>query len=282
MSTFFLFLFHLNIIFLHELQSTLYTSSFPIKSCYYVSGTTWWPCFLYAIRTATMIAVVRELGMRLILFSNLIGTIRFWCLKLTTSPTNITKLCPSCIYFEERAWWWGYLCTGTCYFHADFCCFLIVTGVAESIWKFVPHKLTLPERELPPSIVLLSHQSGKLRLNNEALKLLETIKKPVAVLAICGPYRTGKSYFLSRFLGIPDAFEVGDTLDSCTHGIWMSTTVLECDEFMLLLLDTEGTEPVGETSSIVTPLLVMTSLLSSYLIYNTIGAPKKSELKEMR
>lgn len=159
---------------------------------------------------------------------------------------------------------------------------LIITEVTESIWKFVPHKLALPERELPPSIALLSQQSGKLRLNNEALKLLETINKPVAVLAICGPYRTGKSYFLSRFLGIPDAFEVGHTLDSCTHGIWMSTTVLECDEFMLLLLDTEGTEAVGETSSIVTPLLVMTSLLSSYLIYNTIGAPKKSELKEMR
>lgn len=154
--------------------------------------------------------------------------------------------------------------------------------IAELIQKFVPHQLTLPERQLPPSIVLLSHQNGKLRLNNEALKLLETINKPVAVLAICGPYRTGKSYFLSQLLGIPNAFEVGHTLDPCTHGIWMGTTVLECDEFMLLLLDTEGTEAVGETNSIVTPLLVMTSLLSSYLIYNTSGAPKKSELREMR
>lgn len=32
----------------------------------------------------------------------------------------------------------------------------------------------------------------------EALKLLEAVDLPVAVISICGPMRTGKSYILSR------------------------------------------------------------------------------------
>ena len=161
---------------------------------------------------------------------------------------------------------------------------LIATEVADTKSiksKFVRRKLTLPGRQLSPSVALLSHQNDRLHLNKDALKLLETINKPVAVLAICGPYRTGKSYFLSQILGIPNAFKMGHTLDPCTYGIWMGTTVLECDEFTLLLLDTEGTDNFEESNSIVS-LLTVTSLLSSYLIYNSSGAPRKSDLNKMK
>jgi len=127
-----------------------------------------------------------------------------------------------------------------------------------------------------------SSHKPSLQLLPDALDLLRTIKKPVAVVAVCGPYRTGKSYLLSRILGIPGAFKVGHTTSACTHGIWMATQVLECDEFSLLLLDTEGIDAVSGTGSNDARVLVMAILLSSYFIYNSIHVPRKDDLEKMR
>ena len=121
-----------------------------------------------------------------------------------------------------------------------------------------------------------------LRLLPDAISLLRTIDKPVAVVAVCGPYRTGKSYLLSRILGVSDAFQLGHTTSACTHGIWMATQVLECDEFALLLLDTEGIDAVSGTGSTDASILVMAILLSSYLIYNSVHVPTKNDLEKMR
>ena len=124
----------------------------------------------------------------------------------------------------------------------------------------------------------------ELNLIPKALEILETIKKPVAVLAIYGPYRSGKSFFMSRVIGQQDTFKVEHSMDASTRGIWLSTTALECDEFVLLLLDTEGIgAPEGERSeAITTKLLVTTTLLSSFLIYNSTGVPKQGDLQQMR
>lgn len=132
--------------------------------------------------------------------------------------------------------------------------------------------------------------TAKLQLVPEARDLLKTIgDKPIAVLAICGPYRSGKSYFLSRVVGEPGTFkgltfETARSTQVCTRGIWLSTTALECDEFVLLLLDTEGTgalEGKGH-ESFTTKLLVTTILLSSFLIYNSMDVPKQTDLQQMR
>ena len=115
-----------------------------------------------------------------------------------------------------------------------------------------------------------------------ALKLLETIDKPVAVLAIAGPTRTGKSYILSRILGDSTAFELGHTTRAHTKGIWMSTSVLECSEYCILLLDTEGIDAVNDKATNDAKILVSTLLLSSYFIYNSTGVPRKPDLERMR
>lgn len=129
-----------------------------------------------------------------------------------------------------------------------------------------------------------SHDNTELQLIPEALELLKTIQKPVAVLAICGPYRSGKSFFMSRVIGQQDTFKLGHSMEVCTRGIWLSTRALECDEFVLLLLDTEGIGAVeGEgPESITTKLLVSTILLSSFLIYNSTEVPKQADLQQMR
>ena len=167
--------------------------------------------------------------------------------------------------------------------------------------EFKQRNLTLPNgQSLPSAIPLvipndtdyntstneLTQIPGEKRtgliLNKDALDLVRSIKKPVAVLSICGPYRTGKSYILSRMLGRSDAFHLGHTMNACTFGIWMGTSVLECEEFVLILLDTEGIDAVGSSQSSDAGILVMTILLSSYMIYNSQRVPTKNDLEKMK
>ena len=115
-----------------------------------------------------------------------------------------------------------------------------------------------------------------------ALELLNTIKKPLAVLSIAGSARTGKSYILSRFLGDAEVFQLGHTTDACTKGIWMSTSVLECTEYCIILLDTEGMDALNDQASNDAKILVTTLLLSSYFIYNSLGVPHRNDLEKMR
>ena len=114
------------------------------------------------------------------------------------------------------------------------------------------------------------------------LELLRSIDKPLAILSICGPYRSGKSYFMSRLLGSPGAFQLGHSMRACTRGIWMATTILECEEFATIFLDTEGIDAVGASETMAMSLLTLTTLLSSYLIYNSKKVPQKVDLDKMR
>ena len=123
---------------------------------------------------------------------------------------------------------------------------------------------------------------SQLCLVGDAVQLLRSIEKPIAVLSICGPYRTGKSYILSRLLGAPGAFSLGHSMHACTFGIWMGTTVLECEKFVLVFLDTEGIDAVSGSQSDDASILVMTILLSSYMIYNSQRVPQKTDLEKMR
>ena len=130
--------------------------------------------------------------------------------------------------------------------------------------------------------ILLDVKQDALVPCDTALKLLETIHKPVAVLSIAGPTRTGKSYILSRFLGEPDAFELGHMPRAHTKGIWISTSVLECSKYCIVLLDTEGIDSVNDQASNDAKILVSTLLLSSYFIYNSMGVPRSNDLQKMR
>ena len=171
-----------------------------------------------------------------------------------------------------------------------------------------------------------------LKLIPETLKLLEKISKPVAVVSICGPYRSGKSYFLTRLLNnektsqldhkveepsqldhskeepsqlehkeepsqldggkkepsemnraIEETFQLGHSMDACTRGVWMASSVLECDDFVVVMLDTEGIDAATSSgSSVLTDMLAFTLLVSSTLVYNSSNVPKKRDLNQMR
>ncbi|XP_028409814.1 guanylate-binding protein 1-like [Dendronephthya gigantea] len=129
-------------------------------------------------------------------------------------------------------------------------------------------------------------QRTNLYLVPEALELLKLIKSPLAILAICGPMRTGKSYILSRLLGEVDAFDLGHTFDPKTFGIWMGTKILlgkdkNGKEQAVLLLDTEGIDAPGANVTQDAGILVLTILISSILIYNSQNVPYKKDLEKL-
>ncbi|KAG5282807.1 hypothetical protein AALO_G00034830 [Alosa alosa] len=62
---------------------------------------------------------------------------------------------------------------------------------------------------------------GHMRVQQEALQILEQIQQPVVVVAVVGLYRTGKSYLMNRLAGKHTGFALGSTIESKTKGIWM-------------------------------------------------------------
>jgi hypothetical protein len=124
----------------------------------------------------------------------------------------------------------------------------------------------------------------EIKLVPETVGLLQGVSKPVAVLSMCGPFRSGKSYFLSRVLGAQETFQLGHTVAACTRGIWMASSVLECEEFVVILLDTEGIgapDRMGSGSGM-SQLLVLLMLTSSMLVYNSMNVPRGKDLCQLR
>ena len=164
--------------------------------------------------------------------------------------------------------------------------------------------LQLNGLDLPPSIPLIISDSytwnkdtntisilpeaetrsvGSVQLISDAIQMIQSIEKPIAVASIFGPLRSGKSYLLSKLHGKSNTFGLGHDMDPCTKGTWISTTVLENDKHAIIFLDTEGTDSVhsdDDDSGILSQLFIVI-LMSSVLIYNSKGAATASELEDL-
>ena len=150
-----------------------------------------------------------------------------------------------------------------------------------SIPLVVPDDLKYNARSCELKKVDISQQRLKLGARDETLNLLKSIDKPVSVLAICGPARSGKSFILSRILGRSGAFKLGHTMNPQTYGVWMGTHYLDFGEYAMILLDTEGTDVVGAKSEDDISILLLATLLSSCLIYNSVKVLNETDLQTL-
>ncbi|EGG23385.1 hypothetical protein DFA_05517 [Cavenderia fasciculata] len=119
-------------------------------------------------------------------------------------------------------------------------------------------------------------------VNQDALKILQSIDKPLAVISINGMSRTGKSLVAGRFFGRQSqVFPVSNQSEACTHGIWMSTEVIDRGSHAVLLLDAEGMNHVSSSHNSDNAIFLLSMLLSSTFIYNSKNLTTASDIDQI-
>ena len=112
------------------------------------------------------------------------------------------------------------------------------------------------------------------------MELLDSMQhRKIAVIAICGTSKTGKSFLANRFLGRMQGFKTRGLLGSGTKGIWMWNQMIplgnEVDGIVLdcqgLNLDGAINEGEEDSSELEEKLFTLALLLSSQLVFNTKG-----------
>lgn len=153
-------------------------------------------------------------------------------------------------------------------------------------------------------------KAGKMFVAHEAATMLSNHRKPLAVVCITGPARTGKSSAVNTIIGGRTPRElrnplcgalVGDTTNPCTEGIhamsiqsseklWRRLNVGGIEDggdggggnsFDILVLDSEGTEALNRQSHYNTNLLTLLFLISSTFVYNTKGSIDEAALEKL-
>ena len=130
----------------------------------------------------------------------------------------------------------------------------------------------------------------------EAMEWLRTIHDPVAVVAVTGRYRTGKSFLLNHVLlrahennDQETGFPVRPTTQPCTKGLWLWPRAARTRNdgpdgrpCHVLVIDTEGTGATNSNDTRDTRIFALALLLSSYFIYNSQGSIDEPALANLQ
>jgi len=124
--------------------------------------------------------------------------------------------------------------------------------------------------------------AGKCHLQENAVTILNKIKGRLAIIGIAGLYRTGKSFLLNRLLGLQEGFEIGPTVNPCTKGLWIwGQPVQLASDYHCVFLDTEGLGSTQRTASCDMQIFSLCILLSSFFIYNSMGAVDEQAIEDL-
>uniref|UniRef100_A0A2K5ZWM5 GB1/RHD3-type G domain-containing protein n=1 Tax=Mandrillus leucophaeus TaxID=9568 RepID=A0A2K5ZWM5_MANLE len=139
------------------------------------------------------------------------------------------------------------------------------------------------EIHMPGPVCLIENTKGHLVVNPEALEILSAITQPVAVVAIVGLYRTGKSYLMNKLVGKNKGFPLGCTVKSETKGIWMWCVPHPSkSNHTLVLLDTEGLGDVEKSDPKNDSwIFALAVLLSSSFVYNSMNTINHQALEQL-
>jgi hypothetical protein len=131
------------------------------------------------------------------------------------------------------------------------------------------------------------------QINSEAKEFISQLKGKIGVIAICGKYRTGKSYILNKLFMEQLAedrqkrgFNVGPTINPCTKGLWIWKEIFysqsdEEKETPIIIVDTEGLGAFDEDDNHDTKIFLLALLLCSLIIYNSVGSIDENVLNNL-
>lgn len=124
--------------------------------------------------------------------------------------------------------------------------------------------------------------NGRCHVQDAAASILGQFSSKLAVVGVVGLYRTGKSFLLNRLLGQQSGFEIGPSVNPCTKGLWMWSKPVElAPGCPCLLIDSEGLGSAARTASCDMQIFSLCLLLSSCLVYNSIGAIDEQALDDL-
>ena len=153
--------------------------------------------------------------------------------------------------------------------------------------------------KIPPiPLILFSQETRSYILTPEAQSLFTSIPPhhQIAILTILGPYRTGKSLLLNRvLLSKSQGFQVGNTVNSCTKGLWVyavngrdflkslppGETSGLTEDSTVMIIDTEGFGSVNVTQTHDNRVFLMALMISSLVIYNSVGTIDENALNQL-
>ncbi|KAG2488736.1 hypothetical protein HYH03_012735 [Edaphochlamys debaryana] len=140
----------------------------------------------------------------------------------------------------------------------------------------------------PLELIKYKADTGSFEAGKAALDALRKVKGPVAVVAVSGRARQGKSFILNQLLlqSSGGGFQVGATHRPCTKGLWMWSspqrmTAPDGSAYHLVLLDTEGIDAYDQTAQYSTQIFSLAVLLSSLFVYNQMGGIDESALDRL-
>ena len=135
-----------------------------------------------------------------------------------------------------------------------------------------------------------STSNVKMDAVESTLAALSAIKTPVAVVAIAGGYRTGKSWFLNQLLPpSPQGFTVGHTTEAQTQdvqvhiipGCALRSQGVKDESLTLLYMDTPGLFSADRFKVFDAQLLALLNLISSVVLYNSQSVIDRPAIEQL-
>ena len=128
---------------------------------------------------------------------------------------------------------------------------------------------------------LVSVEGGRLVVHEHAAAVLSSaaFRAPLAVLAVTGSARCGKSFLLNQLLGRADGFPTSAGVRTCTRGLWVWLAPLPlAGGGSVLLVDCEALHGGGEAVE-EGCLFSIVAALSSMVLFNSSGAIDEGALR---
>jgi hypothetical protein len=106
----------------------------------------------------------------------------------------------------------------------------------------------------------------------------------LAILAITGPYRSGKSFLANLLMNQMSGFKTGSTVNACTRGLWIWGRPIPLENGSnLIIMDSEGLGSVEKDRELNIDLKIFTLcvLMSTLIVYNTKHAISEDKIEEL-